>query len=421
MIEDEQGDAIAAALTTLAREDRGRVVALLARRFGDLDLVDDAVQDALVEALEHWKLGGIPDNPAAWLLTTARNRAIDRLRRNASAHRRTISAAPELVAEQDPSADVELMITDHGEVVDERLRLILLCCHPALEIDTQVALTLRLVGGLTTHEIASAFLLPEPTLAQRIVRGKRKISSARIPLSIPRNIEDRIEAVLNVLYLVFNEGYLSRGDRIMPLRIDLMDEAIRLTRVVSNLAPSNPEVLGLLSLELFTAARQASRLSPAGDLVLLEQQDRSLWDRDMIHEANNLVTLAISHMKPGQFQVQAIIAWHHANSASAADTRWGDIARLYGHLQHMTPSPLATLNQAVAVSKIEGAQAGLDLVDGIQGLEKYHLFHATRGEFLLQIGDREEARSAFRAATEHTRSPSELAHLGRRIAATEGE
>jgi RNA polymerase sigma-70 factor (ECF subfamily) len=279
------------AITRLAREESGRVLALLARRFNDLDLADEAVQEALIEAARVWPEQGVPSNPAGWLLAVARRKAIDRLRRAASARRRTMAAAHELAAQHEPDDDTERssMISDDDlspATDDEHLRLVLLCCHPALDQDTQVALTLRLVGGLTTSEIAAAFLIPEPTLAQRVVRAKRKIRDAGMPLSIPSNLAERVDVLLGVLYLIFNEGYLTRGEHDGLVRVDLVDEAVRLTQLVAQLVPANPEVEGLLALELFHKARMAARSDRAGDLILLEQQDRSQWDLATIQQAN---------------------------------------------------------------------------------------------------------------------------------------
>jgi len=292
---DQPSDAaVRHALTTLAREESGHVLALLASRFGDVDLADDCVQDALVQAVETWPATGIPKNPAGWLYSVAHNRAIDRLRRAASADRRLRAAAPELTRPPEEVDEMETRIVDergaeHGEVGDEQLRLMLLCCHPALDRDTQVALTLRLLGGLTTTEIAAAFLVPEATLAQRVVRAKRKIRDARIPLTIPADLGARVDALLTVLYLVFNEGYLARGESQDAVRVSLVDEAIRLTRVAVSLLPDNPEVAGLLALELYHRARLDTRLDGAGDIVQLQDQDRTRWDGSLIEEANGIL------------------------------------------------------------------------------------------------------------------------------------
>jgi RNA polymerase sigma-70 factor (ECF subfamily) len=426
-----------AAVTRVAREESGRVIALLAHRFGDVDLADEAVHEALITALEVWPAQGVPEKPAAWLFSVARNGAIDRMRRAASARRRILAAAPELHArgfvtpdpalafDEDTGAGEEQdMIVDPGSVHDEHLRLVLLCCHPALDRDTQVALTLRLVGGLSTPEIAAAFLIPETTLAQRIVRAKRKIRDARIPLSLPADIDERIEAVLTVLYLIFNEAYLSRGTADAVVRVDLAAEAIRVTRVVQSLLPDAAEVQGLLALELFQHSRTWARTDAHGDLVLLEEQDRSSWDRAQIESANEIVAAALTRMDPGPFQVQALIAAHHANARTAAETDWPGIARLYGQLEAMTGSPIVSLNRAVAVAMADGPRAGLDLIDGLDRrdvsggsprLADYHLLHAARGELLLRADEPAAAVLAFERACALARNPAEKRHLERRL------
>jgi RNA polymerase sigma-70 factor (ECF subfamily) len=415
-----------AAVTRVAREEGGRVIALLAHRFDDVDLADESVQEALVEALTAWQ-ERVPDNPGGWLLTVARNRAIDRMRRAASARRRTLAAARDLyVHAVDPAGEDAVdeegpgMIVDEGTVPDERLRLILLCCHPALDRDTQVALTLRLVGGLTTSEIAAAFLLPESTLAQRIVRAKRKIRDARIPLSVPADASERIGAVLGVLSLIYNESYLARGGAETVVRVDLADEAIRLTRVLHDVVPDEPEVEGLLALMLFQHARAAARTDSLGDLVILEQQDRSRWDARAITEANRILGRALGRMRPGPFQVQAVIAARHANARTASDTDWRAIAAAYAQLGAMTGSPVVALNHAVAVAMADGPRAGLALLDEVAGLERYHLLHAARAELLLRAGAVPEARAAFARALATVVNPAERRHLERRLAAVPG-
>ena len=419
---------IAEAITKLAREESGRVLALLASRFGSVDLADDSVQDALLQAVETWPTAGIPNNPAGWLYSVAHNRAIDRLRRAASADRRLRAAAPELTRPPEEPEEVpivEALIQDElfderGEVGDEQLRLMLLCCHPALDRDTQVALTLRLLGGLTTSEIAAAFLLPEATLAQRIVRAKRKIRDARIPLSIPAELDERVEALLTVLYLVFNEGYLARGESQDAVRVSLADEAVRLTIVARSLLPGNAEVEGLLALELYHRARLDTRLDGAGDIVQLENQDRSRWDGELISRANTILRRVLGREAAGPFQLQALIASQHANAATPADTDWTLIADLYVRLLEVSPSPVVALNHAVAVAMADGPRAGLALLDGIGAegaLEGYHLFHASRGELLARAGDRDGARVALVRARELAANPAEQRHLDRRIAA----
>ncbi len=412
-----------AALIRLAREESGRVLALLARRFGDLDLADESVQEGLIEAARVWPTRGVPDNPAGWLLAVSRRKAIDRLRRASSACRRTMSAAPELLAQGNVSGanddeDRSVMIVDEPDesIGDEQLRLMLLCCHPALDGDTQVALTLRLTAGLTTPEIAAAFLVPEPTLAQRIVRAKRKIRDAGMPLTMPSNLGERLGALLGVLYLVFNEGYLSRSNGDDAVRVDLVDESLRLTRVVDRLLPGDAEVEGLLALELFNTARLATRTDHAGDLVLLEHQDRSRWDLAVIEEANSVLRRAMARMTPGPYQVQALIAGHHANARTAADTDWPKIAQLYGQLTHMTDSPVIRLNHAAAIAVADGPHAGLALLVDLRELDGYHLFHATRGELLLRAGRPRAAATAFETARSLTDNPAERRHLERRLA-----
>ena len=389
------------------------MLALLARRYRDLDLADEAVQDALLTAVESWS-AGIPSNPAGWLYTVARNNAIDRLRRRASEARRLAKSAHELTAEWEEDDD---MIIDEASVGDEQLRLMLLCCHPALDRDTQVALTLRLVGGLTTGEIAAAFLVPEATLAQRIVRAKRKIREAGIPLSIPAELSSRVDALLAVLYLVFNEGYLSRGGSDAATRVDLADQALRLTRLARDLLPDSAEVEGLLALEIFHRARLGSRVDAAGNLVLLEQQDRSTWDLDAITEGNAVLASAMQRMTPGSYQLQALIAAKHANARTAADTDWPGIAALYKQLERMTTNPVVALNHAVAVAMADGPRAGLALLDEITGLDGYHLYWATRAELLTRAGDHEGARAAFERALDVVANPAERRHLERRMAA----
>ncbi len=414
-------DDVDAALTRVAREESGRVLALLARQFRDLDLADEAVQDALASAASTWPTRGIPDNPPAWLLTVARNRAIDRLRRQASARRRTRAAAPELIVDRstDDTGDRSMLIDESHEqpVADDQLRLMLLCCHPALDRDTQVALTLRLVGGLTTAEIAAGLLLPEATLAQRIVRAKRKIRDAGIPLTIPADLTERVDVVLGVLYLIFNEGYLPRATDAV-VRIDLVDEAIRLTEALATIVDDQPEVLGLLALERFHRARTATRTDLSGDLVLLEHQDRTRWDRDEITAAGHVLMRALRLMQPGPYQLQAIIARYHATARTAADTDWPSIVTAYAQLVAMTGSPVARLNHAVAIATADGPHAGLTALDEIEGLARYHLFHATRGELLSRAGRTSEAADAFTTALSLTDNTAERRHLARRLAET---
>lgn len=404
-------------LTTLAREESGRVLALLARHFGDLDLADEAVQDALVEAARVWPTQGVPDNPPAWLLTVARRKGVDRIRRTAAARRRDAAAAADLLEAAEPAADRRLVEDDPvwtEEAGDEQLRLMLLCCHPALHPDAQVALTLRLVAGLTTAEIAAAYLQPEPTITQRIVRAKRKIRDAGIPLRIPDRLDERLGVLLGVLYLVFNEGYLARGET--ALRVDLADEAIRLARVVRDQAPDSGEAGGLLALMLFQRSRFATRLDGAGDLVLLEHQDRTRWDRDLIAEGNRALSSALRLGRPGSYQLQAVVAAHHAGARTWLDTDWPAIVSAYAALLGLTGSPVVRLNHAAAVAHADGPHAGLRLLDAITTLDGYHLLHATRAELLSRAGDPAGARASYEIALGLAPSPAERRHLERRLA-----
>ncbi|MEM7288425.1 MAG: sigma-70 family RNA polymerase sigma factor [Actinomycetota bacterium] len=402
------------------REDAPRILSVLASRFGDLDLADEAVQDAMVEAARTWPDDGVPPNVGGWLMTTARRRAQDRLRSTRRAQDRLASSATHL-EELREAPDVRLtdMIDepDNDDTADERLRLLLLCCHPALNVDAQVALTLRLIGGLTTPEIAAAFLIPEATLAQRIVRAKGKIRTAGIPLSLPDELTDRLSAVLAVLYLIFNEGYLAHDEAKGSIRTDLVDEAIRLTRLVGRLAPGEPEPAGLLALELFHRSRQASRVDALGDLVLLDDQDRTSWDRHAIAEANRVLAQAMALMRPGPYQVQAMIASHHANAPTAQDTDWLMISSLYAQLDAMVDSSVVRLNRAVAVAMTDGPLAGLEMLGHITDLEDYHLFWATRGELSRRAKRDDDARDAFGRALDLVPNAAERRHLERRLAA----
>lgn len=398
----------------LARQETGRLLALLAARFG-LDLADEALQDAFVEAL-NWREE--PDNPVAWLYTVARNRAIDRLRREAATRRREHDVAANLAALEPTTYHLdhgeEEPMTDPAPLGDERLRLILLCCHPALAPEAQIALTLRLVGGLTTQEIAAALLVPEPTLAQRIVRAKRKIRDAGIPLSIPDRLDDRLEVTLGVLYLIFNEGYLSRGST-DGTRIDLMTEATRLTATLLTEVPENPEVEGLLALQLYTASRSATRFAD-GELVLLEDQDRTRWDGELIEQANAILDAAMRRNEPGPHQLQAVIARYHATARTAADTDWPAIGRVYARLREVGDSAVVALNHTVAVAMADGPLAGLAMLDAVRGLEGYHLYWATRGTLLARAGRPDEAVAALTRARALTDNPAEQRHLDRRLA-----
>lgn len=411
---------VAEMLQRAARDDCPRILSILAAEFGDLDLASDAVQDALVDASRAWPERGVPKNPGGWLMTTSRRRALDHIRRQSRQSKQIRASAQEIHERSEPADTRETSMiddtdTDFPAEEDERLRLILLCCHPALDRDTQVALTLRLVGGLTTPEISDAFLVPESTLAQRIVRAKRKIRTAGIPMSLPEHIDDRLGAVLTVLYLIFNEGYLSSSSSAGPIRIDLVAEAIRLTRLVTKLAPGSAEAIGLLALELFHHARGESRVDDLGDLVLLNDQDRSRWDWAQITDANRLLTDALKRIDPGPYQLQAIIAAHHANPVHPDATDWPTIAALYSQLEDMVGSPVVSLNRAVAIAMADGPLAGLNILDELEGLDVYHLFWATKGELLLRSDQCELAKAAFVTALELARGPAEQRHIRSRI------
>jgi RNA polymerase sigma-70 factor (ECF subfamily) len=386
------------------RQEHGRAVAVLVRRFGDIDVAEEAVQDAFAEAVRRWPSAGLPPSPAGWIITTARNRAIDRLRREAAREHKHAQAA----LAHAPDEPVE-----EGPVQDDRLRLIFTCCHPALAVPAQVALTLRLLGGLTTTEIAHAFLVPEPTMAQRLVRAKGKIRDAGIPYRVPAeaDLPERLRAVLAVVYLIFNEGYAaSSGERLV--REDLCAEAIRLGRLLAELMPDEPEAMGLLALMLLISARRASRTTPGGDLVPLAEQDRSLWDRSLIAEGQALVRRCLRLGRPGPYQIQAAINAVHSDAPRADATDWAQIVALYDQLMAIAPSPVVALNRAVAVAEVEGPETALALVDELD-LDGYHLFHAIRADLLRRLGREPEAAAAYEAAIGLTDNAAERAFLER--------
>jgi RNA polymerase sigma-70 factor, ECF subfamily len=367
------------------REESGRSVAALIRVFGDIDVAEDAVQDAFAVALRKWTGDGLPPNPGAWITTTARNRAIDRLRRE-SRGRELLSEAAVLSRGNDNPGSPER----EGPVQDDRLRLIFTCCHPALSTEAQVALTLRLLGGLSTKEVARSFLVAEPAMAQRLARAKRKIKAARIPYRVPddHDLPNRLRPVLAVVYLVYNAGITS------PTEPGLCSEAIRLARILATLMPDEPEVAGLLALLLLTESRRSSRTRPDGSLVLLGEQDRTQWDRAMIEEGQAIVRRCIRRNQPGTYQLQAAINAVHADAPTIEQTDWSQIIALYDQLLAVAPTPVVALNRAIAIGEVHGADAALALVDELN-LDNYHPFHATRADLLRRLGRNSEAAAAY--------------------------
>jgi RNA polymerase sigma-70 factor (ECF subfamily) len=389
----------AAAISHIFRENAGRSVAALIRAFGDIDLAEDAVQDAFAVAVQRWPTDGFPPNPGAWITTTARNRTLDRLRRE--------TRERELLG-QVASLAINRSVDEEGPVQDERLRLIFTCCHPALSPDARVALTLRLLGGLSTEEVARAFLVPESTMAQRLVRAKHKIKAARIPYRVPAEHEmpDRLGAVLSVLYLIYTAGLNRQTER------GLCGEAIRLARTLRVLMPDEPEVAGLLALLLLTEARRGARFRDDGELVLLADQDRSRWDRASIEEGHQIVRWCLARNQPGPYQLQAAINAVQADATSAEETDWSQILALYDQLLEMAPTPVVALNRAVAVGEVHGPAAALALVDELD-LRQYYVFHATRADLLWRVGRRSEADTAYAQAAAMAPTDAERQFLSR--------
>ena len=393
-------------ITRIFRDEYAAVVASLARRFGDLDLAEEAAGEAIVTAMERWPVDGVPPNPGGWLTTTGHRKGIDRIRRESTRDSRHRQAA--MTHDDSPPPDT-------GVVEDDRLRLVFTCCHPALAPAARVALTLRLITGLTVPEIAAAFLVPETTMAQRITRAKAKIKAAKVPYRVPR-VEDlpgRTAAVLAVVYLVFNEGYLATAGE-ESVRDALCEEAIRLARLLRVLLPRDPEVVGLLALMLLVHARRPARVGVDGALVPLDEQDRTLWRRDLVEEGHDLVRACLALNRPGPYQLQAAINAVHTDAATAGETDWSQVAALYGQLAAIDPSPVVALNRAVAVAELHGPEIALDLVDRLD-LAAYHPWQATRADLLRRLGRHAEARAAYDAAIALIDNEAERAFLsGRR-------
>jgi RNA polymerase sigma-70 factor (ECF subfamily) len=396
------------AITQAHRKEWARVVASLTRRFGDLDIAEEAAAEAFATAVERWPTHGVPPNPGAWLTTTANRKAIDRIRREAK--RDDKQKAAQMVYDDSPEP--------LGAIDDERLRLIFTCCHPALAMETRVALTLRMVGGLTVPEIARAFLVQETTMAQRITRAKAKIKAARIPYRVPatEDLPARVSGVLAVLFLVFNEGYLATGSDTDPVRHDLTAEAIRLTRLIRTLMPDDGEVTGLLALMLLTEARRTARVSASGELVPLAEQDRGAWDAALVAEGHRLVRERLAAgVAPGRYQILAAINAVHTSARDVRDTDWSQVVALYDQFVRLDPSPIIALNRAIAVAELDGPEVALATVDGLEDtLAGYHAYHATRADLLRRLGRSQESRAAYDKAIELAGNTAEIAYLTRR-------
>jgi RNA polymerase sigma-70 factor (ECF subfamily) len=388
-------------ISEIFKRESGRAIATLTRRFGDIDIAEEAVQEAFAEAVRRWPERGVPPSPAGWIITTAKNRAIDRLRRESQRDDKESAAIRML---DDEPEEIEI-------VEDDQLRLIFTCCHPALAVSSQVALTLKLIGGLETAEIARAFLVKETTMAQRLVRAKRKIRAANIPYRIPGDAElpDRLQPVLSVIYLVYNEGHLATaGDEL--IRQDIAGEAIRLGRLLGDLMPDEPEVAGLLALMLLSESRRPARVDRNGELVRLPDQDRALWDPDLIDEGQDLVRACLRRNRPGAYQIQAAIAAVHSDALSAEETDWSQIIELYDQLRAFAPSPIVELNRAIAVAENGDVTGALAAIEGLD-LEDYHLYHAVRGDMLRRAHRRAEAEEAFDRALALASNRAERRHL----------
>jgi RNA polymerase sigma-70 factor (ECF subfamily) len=403
---------VTSAITRAHREEWARVVAGLARRFGDLDIAEEATAEAFTTAVVRWPLDGVPPNPGAWLAMTASRKAIDRIRRENKRAGKHVEAQMSYEDHDPPERP------DADAIGDERLRLIFICCHPALSMESRVALTLRMVGGLTVPEIAHAFLVQETAMGQRITRAKAKIKTARIPYRLPgpEELPGRVSGVLAVLYLVFNEGYLATGPDTDPVRADLTAEAIRLTRLIRGLIPEDGEVAGLLALMLLTESRRTARVSASGELVMLDEQDRSSWDVALIAEGHQLVRERLATgVAPGRYQILAAINAVHTSARRAGDTDWSQVVALYDQLVRIDPSQIVALNRAIAVAELDGPEVALASIDRLEvSLSDYHAFHATRADLLRRLGRNRESRAAYEKAIELAGNTAETAYLTRR-------